>query len=174
MTRFMSDAYGRGIVRSQVESTNLRANAKEHTATHAESFRTSQTEAFHGQEYLETIERLNDNRRDERRAVAVQVDGRNVRRRRVCLRNMATLYGQRPKFAVPRSAAEPADQYSPLWHLSPYEFVMYWEPRLLSYPQSVADCQNPRHHARLTAAGVKKIGAKPHWENRRAHSRRQL
>ena len=85
------------------------------------------------------------------------MDGRNVRRRKVYLRDMATFYGQRPKFAVPRRTAEPVDQYSSLWHLSPYEFVMYWEPQLLSYPQSFADRDHPRHHARLTATGEKKL-----------------
>ena len=51
--RLMSDAYGKGVVRSHVESTNLRANAKDNAVTHAETFRTAQTETFFGREYLE-------------------------------------------------------------------------------------------------------------------------
>ena len=60
MTRLMSDAYGKGIVRGQAENTNLRANAKESDVTHAETFRTSRTENFYGREYLDLVERLND------------------------------------------------------------------------------------------------------------------
>ena len=50
-----------------MESTNLTANAKDGTAAFAETFRTSQTEVFYGREYLETLERLNDNRQDGER-----------------------------------------------------------------------------------------------------------
>ena len=44
--RLMSDAYGKGIVRGQAENTNLRANAKANDVTAADTFRTSQAEAF--------------------------------------------------------------------------------------------------------------------------------
>ena len=46
--RMMSDAYGKGIVRGQVENTNLRAHAKPNDVTFAESIRTCQTECFFG------------------------------------------------------------------------------------------------------------------------------
>ena len=157
VARFMSDAYGKGIVRSQVESTNLRANVAETTATHAETFRTSQTEAFYGREYVETVVRLNDRRQDGKRAVTIEVDRRNVHRRRVCLRDTAMFYGQRPKYEVRDTAKETAATYSPLWHLSPYEFVMSWEPQLVSYPLSLLDRNSSRHHAYLTVTGAEKV-----------------
>ena len=47
--RIMSDAYGKGIVRAQVENNNLRAYAKEHDITSAESIKTCQTVSFLGE-----------------------------------------------------------------------------------------------------------------------------
>ena len=118
VSRLMSDAYGKGIVRSQVESTNLRANTKENAATHAESFRTSQTEAFYGREYLELAERMNGKRKDGQKAVAIEVDGRNARRRKVCIRDMALFYGQRPKYDTLHSSSAANAQISPLCYIS--------------------------------------------------------
>ena len=51
-TRLMCDSYGKGIVRGQCENTNLRAHAEATDFTHAESYRTSHTEALVGSEYL--------------------------------------------------------------------------------------------------------------------------
>jgi hypothetical protein len=66
--RIMSDAYGKGIVRGQAENTNLRAYSIEGGAvTLAESFRTCQTEAFLGREYVDMIEK---NERSRARASA--------------------------------------------------------------------------------------------------------
>ena len=59
-SRFMSDAYGKGIVRGQAENTNLRAYTKDNAATGAETIKTSRTVFFYGKEYLETVDRLND------------------------------------------------------------------------------------------------------------------
>ena len=58
--RIMSDAYGKGIVRWQVENTNLRAYAKDNDVTFAECFRTCQTETFYGREYVDMVQRIND------------------------------------------------------------------------------------------------------------------
>ena len=57
---------------------------------------------------------------------------------------MAVLYGQRPNDKI-------------IWYLSPYEFESDWEVRFLSYPQSLHDTDNPRHHAELTDAGIAKL-----------------
>ena len=45
-TRIMSDAYGKGVVRGQVENTNLRAYSRDNDVTSAESIKTCQTEIF--------------------------------------------------------------------------------------------------------------------------------
>ena len=81
-SRLMSDAYGKGIVRGQAENTNLRANNKENAVTHAESFRTCQTEAFYGREYLDLVQLLNDRRQPDAKATFAEVDARNPRRKR--------------------------------------------------------------------------------------------
>ena len=46
----------------------MRAYAKDNDVTHAETFRTTQTETFFGREYLDTVERLNDKRTDSKKA----------------------------------------------------------------------------------------------------------
>ena len=64
MLQLMSDTHGKGIIRGEAEDTNLRANAKENDLTHAKTF------AFG------------------------EVDMRDSRRRKVTIRDVATLYGQ--------------------------------------------------------------------------------
>ena len=53
---------------------------------------------------------------------------------------MSVLYGERPLD-------------SEVWLLSPYEFVTHWEPALTSFPQSLADADDERHHVVLTPHG---------------------
>ena len=78
---------------------------------------------------------------------------RNPKKRKVTVRDVAVLYGLRPK-------------HDAVWHLSPYEFVSYWEPVLVSYPLRMADVRNPKHHVRLTDAGTEKLRAHGRqWEN---------
>ena len=79
-----------------------------------------------------------------------EVDGRNPRKKKLTFRDVAVFYGQRPKHEL----------HPELWYLSPYEFVTYWEPVLLSYPQSLQDKDNPNHHAALTEEGVAKLRAR--------------
>ena len=73
-----------------------------------------------------------------------EIDARNPRRRKITIRDVATLYGQRP-------------HHPDLWYLSPYEFVMKWEPKLLSYPTSLTRVDSKEHHAQLTEAGRAKL-----------------
>ena len=60
-TRIMSDAYGKGIVRGQVENTKLLAYARDHDVTAAESIKTCLTVNCFGFNSVDLIERLNDN-----------------------------------------------------------------------------------------------------------------
>ena len=53
------------------------------------------------------------------------VDWRNARNKQIVVKKIAFSYAYRPR--------DPD-----LWHLSPYEFVMSWEPRLAQYPTSFA------------------------------------
>ena len=139
-TRLLCDAYGKGIVRGQAENANLRAYAKENDVTHSETFRTCQTETFYGREYLSMIELLNDNRKPEYRATFPEVDARNPRRRKVTIRDVATLHGQRPRRPE-------------VWYLSPYEFVTRWEAKLPPYSRTLEEDGRFEHHARLTETG---------------------
>ena len=79
--------------------------------------------------------------------VVFERDMRNPSRVRLTAKNMALLYGH-------RSMARAEMKY-----LSPYEFTMYWQARLLRYPQSIKEDESGACHAKLTAAGVKKLKA---------------
>ena len=54
------------------------------------------------------------------------------------------LYRQRPKHAD-------------IWHLSPYELVMYWKPMMTFYPLTAADEHLQTHHVRLTEISSEKL-----------------
>ena len=75
-----------------------------------------------------------------------EADTRHRKFRRITLRDAGVLYGQRP--CDPR-----------VWYLSPYEFVKDWEVVMVSYPQTLRDASNPRHHVRLTEDGKAKMEA---------------
>ena len=102
------------------------------------------TESFFGKEYFKVVETLNDQQPSVQAASFCEIDARNPRRRRITIRDVSTLYGQRPK-------------HEDVWHLSPYEFVMYWEPVMCSYPLSAVDEHLREHHVRLTEAGRHKL-----------------
>ena len=56
--RLVSDAYSKGIVRAQVENTNLRAYATSSDVTSAESFKTCQTVSFFFVKITWTLSRI--------------------------------------------------------------------------------------------------------------------
>ena len=58
MKRFLSDMYGRGVVRSAQESANLRAYRDPRDVTAAESIKTSKTAMMPGAEVVRMAERL--------------------------------------------------------------------------------------------------------------------
>jgi hypothetical protein len=140
----LSDLCGKGIVRGQVENTNLRAYSRKDVITAAEAIMTCITNSFYGRNYVDAVECLNDKRVAPNSTKYVEVDARSKRKGNITFRDMAVLYGQRPN-----------DKR--LWYLSPYEFESDWEVRFLSYPQSLHDTYNPRHHAELTDAGIAKL-----------------
>ena len=71
--------------------------------------------SFFGKEYVDLIQMLNDKRKPEKSAVFAEIDMRNRKKKKVTIRDVAMLYGQRP-------------HDDPIWYLSPYEFVTYWGP----------------------------------------------
>ena len=78
------------------------------------------------------------------------VDHRNPRRKRVTIRSVVKFYGQRPKIL------ENGDM-SPVWFLSPYEFVSQWEPRMVRYPLSLADYKCGGHDVDMTEASLQRL-----------------
>ena len=58
--RILSNAYGKGIVRGQVENTNLRAYTRDSDVTSAESIKTCQTVSSSGNKSVDVIQRLSD------------------------------------------------------------------------------------------------------------------
>ena len=59
-----------------MENTNLRVHGKENDVTHAETFRTSQTESFSGREYVNMVELLNDRQAPQGKTTFGEVDFR--------------------------------------------------------------------------------------------------
>ena len=78
----------------------------------------------------------------------MEIDWRNPCHRKITIRDISKLYGQRPKA-------------SEVWHLSPYEFVMYWKVELLSYPRSLDDLHFGDHHVDMTVTGMARLSSKP-------------
>ena len=143
----MFDAYEKGIVRSAVESRNLRANIKHNTVTSAETFRTCQTDSFAGGAFLDLVEHLCDKQASGCKPTYALLDHRNIRRRKVILKDIVFLYGHRP--------CNPE-----IWYLSPYEFTIDWEVILLFYPLDLQQASGPKHQVTLTASGRKKLREK--------------
>ena len=117
MTRFMSDAYCKGIVRGQAECCNLRSHYKEGDATCAEKITTTQYVAFPGHEYLRYAELATSGESDRKKRVTATALGRDTRaprQKQATERDHAEFYARRPRHRA-------------CWHLSPYEPQLYWE-----------------------------------------------
>jgi len=142
VTRLCSDAYGKGIVRSLQESTNLRVCSKDSDVLFAESFRTSGTVAFPGIDVTNWREAIFANEDYVPTLAKIDVDRSNPRKGTPSIRNMVFLYGHRPKT-------------SPCWFLSLYEFVRLWNVMLVRYPTCLeANEQDDKSmHATLTESG---------------------
>ena len=149
--RILSDAYGKDVVRSQQERTNLNANAKDIDPTAAETIRTSQREPFPGNELLAYIEnRVPHGKREK--YVRGELDRRDPLCKQWVQRDVARMYALRPRDAD-------------VWYLSPYEFWMYWEIAPALYAATadmmVEEQENPeKYHCYLTVAGTMKVLAR--------------
>ena len=142
MGRVLCHAYNNGLVRSAVENRNLRAYARDHDVTFAESFRTCKTTVFCGREYMAMVDKT---AKQGDRVLHFERDMRNPAQPKLTARNTALLYGHRPV------------SQAGLLYLSPYEFTMYWEPQLLKYPRSEEEDLGGKYEARLTVAGRRKL-----------------
>ena len=96
---------------------------------------------------MDTVQHLNDKLLPENKTVHAEVDTRHRRHRKITLRDVSVLYGERP-------------DDDRVWYLSPYEFECEWKVEMLKYPQTLAERNEPRNHAELTDCGVAKFEAK--------------
>eukprot|EP00438_Fugacium_kawagutii_P017484 Skav217980 [mRNA] locus=scaffold496:402099:408191:- [translate_table: standard] len=115
VTRFLSDAYCKGIVRGQVECCNLRAYNNPASVVAAERISTAAFCSFPGRAFVQAVNTAYDEV-EEWRAGKKQVWTRKGPGGQRQLRelDLAHAYGHRP-------------QRPDIWCLSPYEFSMYWD-----------------------------------------------
>ena len=143
VTRLCSDAYGKSIVRSNQESINLRVHSKAFDVTAAESFHTSQTQVFPGRDLVAWREAVYSST-DYTALQCIHVDHRNASKKTALIKNVAFLYGHRPR-------------HDAVWFLSPYEFCVYWTICLAEYPTDLELSSGPEYHATLTNQGREKL-----------------
>ncbi|CAE8714602.1 unnamed protein product [Polarella glacialis] len=144
--RFLTDVYGKGVVRGAVENVNLRSNYKEHDVTAAETIELSKTEMFSGGEFLSLIEQAVEQASvlENKLKIFGAMDRRHARHKKLSHKTVAIAYAYRPR-------------RQDVWYLSPYEFAVFWEVRLLRYPLVLMDNKNSENHAFLTPVGEKKL-----------------
>ena len=151
MTRFMSDAYCKGIVRGHAECSNLRVYATEDAAS-AERITTTQYVSFPGHDLLRYAELAAKAATDRQQRVTATTLGKRQntpKQRQVTEQNVAEFYARRPRD-------------SPCWFLSAYEFLLYWEVVPTRVPRTWREWQERRADAWdvvLTTKGEGKLKA---------------
>ena len=149
VSRFLSDAYCKGVVRGQVECCNLRASYREDYAVAAECMRTSRTVSFMGAQYLGLVEQLVEGRVKQARAKVCRLNRRQPRgRRKLDSADTAVLYALRPT-------------HPDIWFLSPYEFTMCWDIVPTRVPQTREEAEDPtaQWDVTLQPCGLDKLRA---------------
>ncbi|CAE7580167.1 unnamed protein product [Symbiodinium sp. CCMP2592] len=151
MTRFMSDAYCKGIVRGHAECSNLRCYATEDAAS-AERITTTQYVSFPGHDFLRHAElAANAMTARDHRITATTLGKKRpaLKQRQVTEHDIAEFYARRPRA-------------SPCWYLSAYEFLLYWEVIPTRTPRNLKEWQDRRQDAWdvvLTKKGETKLVA---------------
>ena len=135
MWRACSDAYGKGICRSNQESTNLRIGGTDSDVTSAESFHTAFMVQFPGKDLLNWREAIYQNDAYVDMLGGIVVDRRHPDRRTALMRNIVFLYGHR----------DPEEKA--VWNLSPYGFMVHWELALATF--AVNDKDSAAYQAKL-------------------------
>ena len=149
-TRFLSDAYCKGIVRGQVECCNLRAYQKGSCVVAAERISTAAFCSFPGRALLQAVN-VAVGEEAVGNSGSRYVWGKTGPGGRQSLRevNPAHAYGHRPS-------------RPDIWCLSPYEFTTTWELEPLRIPRTRSEWQQLRgahSDVTLTARGAAKCGA---------------
>ena len=147
VTRFLSDAYCKGVVRGQAECCNLRAFYHESDCAAAESIKTSLITPFQGRDFLRIVELAAEGMTARARKISVSAMGRAARQQQLSERDIAQFYARRPK-------------RDSVWYLSPYEFTLYWTVVPTRAPTSWVEWgQTPEElwDVTLTPSGEKKL-----------------
>ena len=132
----MSDYYGRGIVRSNQESTNLRTYIRRGDVTSAESIKTNKNIMLPAAGALRLVEKMNSlptDKTDDSNKVRMEFDDRDKFNITIITKNAAYLYACRP--LTDRRAVE-------LPYLSLYECFRYWRTELVAYVISIDEIQH--------------------------------
>ena len=151
MTRFMSDAYCKGIVRGHAECSNLRVYVTEDAAS-AERITTTQYVSFPGHDllrYAELAAKAATDRQQRGTATTLGTRQNTPKQRQVTEQNVAEFYARRPRD-------------SPCWFLSAYEFLLYWEVVPTRVPRTWREWQEHRADAWdvvVTTKGEEKLKA---------------
>lgn len=148
-SRFLSDAYLKGVVRGQVECCNLRAHHRDATVVSAERISTTAFESFPGGAFVDVVQHLHA---IDPSAPSSKVSTRWTRRhssgvRHLAYVNVAEVYGHRPAL-------------SEIWWLSPYEFVASWRVTLACVPATKREWETLDEtgwDVTITAAGRRHI-----------------
>ena len=93
---------------------------------------------------VDAVETLQDKILRPNSTKFVEVDARSRTKGKVTFRDVAVLYGYRPKD-------------NRIWYLSPYEFVSEWDVQLLNYPTTLEESCDLKHHVNLTEIGTAKL-----------------
>ena len=99
VTRILSDHYGRGIVRSNQESTNLRTYIRRGDVTSAGSIKTNKNIVLPAAGALRLVEQMNrwpTDKINDRNRVRMEFDGRDKFNTTIITKNAAYLYACRP------------------------------------------------------------------------------
>ena len=154
MTRILSDYYGKGIVRSTQESTNLRSYSCKGDVTAAECIKTRKNVQIPSVGALRLVERMNacsDQGKGVSNTIGMEYDHRDHNNVKIVSNNGVFLYALRP-MDHPGGAE--------LAYLSLYELFSYWRIELGAYVISDGELPDENldiYHARLTFSGIQKV-----------------
>jgi len=120
--RVLQDSQHRCMLRTAPEEVNLCANAHEHDVMNAEFVRTFRSEDFPGGQLVKRLEHERSEETERNVKKLVPVRRGTVGQSPIFVQNFEDIYGYRGK--DPR-----------VYYLSPWEFLMQWEPVQLRPPR---------------------------------------
>ena len=121
-------------MRPAQERVNLNVYAKDNDVLAAETVRIAQAELMPGRDFVTWREHLSGEVPAVMFCGAIAVDRRNPKKYTAVVNKLAFLYGHRPR-------------HVDVWHLSPYEFICYWEVVLARDPLDEQEHTEYMYHA---------------------------